>query len=919
MSRPPYAPLCASCRSFILSRLPQSQQSVSRAASTLRFRRFSTTHPTRAYLNESPSTTTTDSSHTQETNTVLREALYEYMRLQNQSTGDPFIPGGTPGPLGKRNRALGQPPKTAQIFVNDDPTREFVVTKLVPLTDALQKGDLSTAWTEYQKLAKDPAFNSPVNPIILNLFRGGINTDLFDLVMENQGEDPDIPVPIKLANDWAEMGVASPTMYSRILVDALQKGEISLIELILKNACKMSPPYQLELAYLRGQVMDVYEDSQMGADAATIEKSQIELWCLIYAAYNYVRSLSIPEMTSGAVPTAEEWPKQGTFFHELHNTLPQVKNLPTDVMLRDVLSSYGFNVGFIDKVVLSAASVETANFFTQLRALREDIKFAVSRRDYPQLKSLYEDGLRMRLPFKGHYYNLFILAFAGLNHIEAATAVWNDMLGAGHHPTAHSWNALLMGCGRARDTKFLLLLWKKMLDTGVVPDTFLWTTRTHALFSAGNVREGVESLREMAKTDNTRPNLNTINAALAGLMRNAYSKEARSILEYAVKALGIKPDLVTYNTLLKGYMGIGDIQEALRILGTMEENEIRPDVVTCTIILNGLYKHSLQTITPTAANPAMVAAGTTSLGGMESENAPQVNANQTTLFSICSHLLQQMRQSGITANVNFYTTVIDGLLHPSSGNILAARDILRIMQSRGVEGTAATYTVFVRYYASVGDIDGIESCWREMAGRRVYPDWIVLEETVKGYARMRPPAGLGEVKGIMNPRQAREREWELRNWREGVCNRILWWVGNVDALNNGVPLQDVLRQEEGMWGRGGPPQQQFQQERFSLKINQNIPENNDTHDPMAASDILPQANALFRLTMKTYKEVLGRFLSEERYDAVEHVLMLLEQKCVREGVMMSGGENWKQLDAVLKVAGARGVRVPEKLVERLFA
>ncbi|KAF8419319.1 hypothetical protein EV426DRAFT_291349 [Tirmania nivea] len=917
MSRPPYAPLCASCRSFILSRLSQLPQPIPRAATTLRIRRFSTTHPTRASLNEAPPTTTTDNPPAQETNTALREALHEYIRLQNQSTGIPFVPGATPGALGKRNRGLGHPPKTAQIFVNDDPTNEFVTTKLVPLTEAIKKGELPTAWTEYQKLAKDPAFNSPINPIILDLFRGGIHTDLFDLVMKNQGVDLNVPAPIKLANDWAEMGVASPTMYSRILVDALQRGEISLIELILKNACKLSPPYQLELAYLRGQVMDVYEDNQIGADTATIEKSQIELWCLIYAAYNYVRSMSTPEMTGGAV-TAGEWPKPGTFFHELHNTLPQVKNLPTDVMLRDVLTSYGFNIGFIDRVVLSAASLETANFFTQLRALREDIKFAVSRRDYPQLKSLYEDGLRMQLPFKGHYYNLFILAFAGLNHIEAATAVWNDMLGAGHPPTAHSWNALLMGCGRARDTKFLLLLWKKMLDTGVVPDTFLWTTRTHALFAAGNIREGVESLREMAKTDTARPNLNTINAALAGLMKNAYAKEARSILEYAVKALGIKPDLVTYNTLLKGYMGVGDIQEALKILGTMEENDIKPDVVTCTIILNGLYKHSLQNITPTTTASATVAAGM-SLGGEGDENALQANANQATLFSICTQLLQQMRLSGITANVNFYTILIDGLLHPSSGNILAARDILRIMQNRGIEGTAATYTVFVRYYASVGDIDGIESCWREMAERGAYPDWIVLEETVKGYARMKPPAGLGEVRGVMNPRQAREREWELRSWRDCVCMRMLWWVGKVDALNIGLPFQDVLRQEGGPWGRDGLLPQLQQQGVPMENNNQIISENNDTHDPTAASDILPLANVYFRLNMKTYKEVLGRLLSEERYDAVEHVLKLLEQKCEREGVMMSGGDNWKQLDAVLKVAGASGIRVPEKLVEMLFA
>ncbi|KAF8437861.1 hypothetical protein BGX38DRAFT_1273803 [Terfezia claveryi] len=53
--------------------------------------------------------------------------------FRTNSQESPSSAGAPRGALGKRNRGLDQPPKTAQIFVND------------PLSEVVQKGDLSTA------------------------------------------------------------------------------------------------------------------------------------------------------------------------------------------------------------------------------------------------------------------------------------------------------------------------------------------------------------------------------------------------------------------------------------------------------------------------------------------------------------------------------------------------------------------------------------------------------------------------------------------------------------------------------------------------------------------------------------------------------------------------------------------------------
>uniref|UniRef100_A0A2P2KYP7 Pentatricopeptide repeat-containing protein At1g02420 n=1 Tax=Rhizophora mucronata TaxID=61149 RepID=A0A2P2KYP7_RHIMU len=81
-----------------------------------------------------------------------------------------------------------------------------------------------------------------------------------------------------------------------------------------------------------------------------------------------------------------------------------------------------------------------------------------------------------------------------------------------------------------------------------------------------------------------RPNLQTFNILLSGWKS---SEEAESFFE-EMKELGVKPDIVTYNSLIDVYCKGREIKKAYQLIERMRQEEISPDVFTHTIIIGGL-------------------------------------------------------------------------------------------------------------------------------------------------------------------------------------------------------------------------------------------------------------------------------------------------------------------------------------------
>ncbi|CAL9213426.1 unnamed protein product [Arabidopsis halleri] len=81
-----------------------------------------------------------------------------------------------------------------------------------------------------------------------------------------------------------------------------------------------------------------------------------------------------------------------------------------------------------------------------------------------------------------------------------------------------------------------------------------------------------------------QPDLHTFNILLSGWKS---SEEAEAFFE-EMKGKGLKPDVVTYNSLIDVYCKDREIEKAYKLIDKMREEDETPDVITYTTIIGGL-------------------------------------------------------------------------------------------------------------------------------------------------------------------------------------------------------------------------------------------------------------------------------------------------------------------------------------------
>ncbi|CAH8355886.1 unnamed protein product [Eruca vesicaria subsp. sativa] len=81
------------------------------------------------------------------------------------------------------------------------------------------------------------------------------------------------------------------------------------------------------------------------------------------------------------------------------------------------------------------------------------------------------------------------------------------------------------------------------------------------------------------------PDLHTFNILLSGWRS---SEEAEAFFQEMTKEKGLKPDVVTYNSLIDVFCKAREMDKAYKLIDKMREEDVTPDVITYTTIIGGL-------------------------------------------------------------------------------------------------------------------------------------------------------------------------------------------------------------------------------------------------------------------------------------------------------------------------------------------
>uniref|UniRef100_A0ACD6A4H3 Uncharacterized protein n=1 Tax=Avena sativa TaxID=4498 RepID=A0ACD6A4H3_AVESA len=189
---------------------------------------------------------------------------------------------------------------------------------------------------------------------------------------------------------------------------------------------------------------------------------------------------------------------------------------------------------------------------------------------------------------------------------------------------------------------------------------------------------------------NSHPSVRSFNALLHSLVAARRLRLAAALFRAAPTKLYITPDLVSCNILLKGLVGVGDLDAALKVLDEMPGWGIVPDVVTYTTVLS-----------------AYGAKG--DLKGAQK-------------------LFDDIIASGRRPDVTMYTVLIDGYCR--AGNIQDAARVMDEMEASGMQPNEVTYSVVIEACCKEGKSAEARSLMREMLGAGYTPDMPLAAKVV---------------------------------------------------------------------------------------------------------------------------------------------------------------------------------------------
>merc|ERR1719399_2046516 len=203
---------------------------------------------------------------------------------------------------------------------------------------------------------------------------------------------------------------------------------------------------------------------------------------------------------------------------------------------------------------------------------------------------------------------------------------------SGHHIVngAHTFGSLIKAYGHARDVDGAWRCWKEMRTRHITPTSITIGCMAEAVVSNGDPEGAYELIKQMQEDALCRdqvnaviycsvlkgfahekkmervwsiwedmiqskvlPSITTYNALIDACARNAGTDRIAQLLA-DMKQRGIKANLITYSTVLKGHCLRGDIRAAFDVLNEMRaQTNFKPDEIMYNTLLDGCAQASL--------------------------------------------------------------------------------------------------------------------------------------------------------------------------------------------------------------------------------------------------------------------------------------------------------------------------------------
>lgn len=219
------------------------------------------------------------------------------------------------------------------------------------------------------------------------------------------------------------------------------------------------------------------------------------------------------------------------------------------------------------------------------------VKTYGQRRDIQKVLRVWDEMEAQRDEANVVTYCCMIEACVKCRHLRRALQIFGEMRQTSRHRNTILYCTLIKGYGAERDFHNALELFREMSQEGVPYNTVAYNSILDVCIKCGELATAERLLREMLEPESSvKPDLITFSTVLKGYCQAGDLEEALQVA-VAIKDHGLQSDELVYNTLMDACVKAGDVAAGVGLFEEMVQSGVQPSAATHRI-LQELYQQA---------------------------------------------------------------------------------------------------------------------------------------------------------------------------------------------------------------------------------------------------------------------------------------------------------------------------------------
>ncbi|GKA31782.1 putative pentatricopeptide repeat-containing protein [Tanacetum coccineum] len=389
--------------------------------------------------------------------------------------------------------------------------------------------------------------------------------------------------------------------------------------------------------------------------------------------------------------------------------------------------------------------------------------------------------------FSNVVFEILLRVFVENGLVKNGLKVFDEMCGMGRVVSLGNCNALLSGLVKEGEFGDVFGVFEQMGRVGVVPDVWTCSIVVNAYCKDGKVERGVEFLRNVEEEYGVEANVVTYHSLINGYVGMGDIEGAKSVLE-VMRDKGVLANVVTYTLFVKGYCKLGRLEEAEKVFRDMREEDpsLVLDVKAYGVLVDGFCRDGKMDSAVRIRDEMLEAGLNVNLFICNSMINGYCKLGEV---DEAAKVVTSMSKWKLKPDSYSYNTLVDGYCR--EGYTAEAFKLCEKMVRDGISVSIVTYNTLLKGFCINKDIDKSLKLWHLMLKRGVMPNEIGYGTLLDGFFKV------GDV------------ERALKLWKQFLARGFQKPVIGYNTMLNGLCKMGKMAEAEQVFGKmielGCPP------------------------------------------------------------------------------------------------------------------